>query len=108
MASNALVRITNNTPTNRAYEVDINKPVKFVCKLILPVDDPVEIEIETIIPMVLFDREFQNDVANSNITLLFVFNTSNPGAPASTAVNYLENIRQFLLQNTGPGGWVTA
>ena len=106
MASNALVQITNNLATNRAYEVDINKPVKFVSKLILPAGDSVEVEIETVMPMVLFDREFQNDVAANNITLLFVFNTSNPGTPASTSTNFLANILLFLAAT--PGGWTAS
>lgn len=94
MASNALVRLTNNGSADLTFEVDIAKPVKFVSQLVLPPGRVVEVEIETIMPMVLFDRHFQNAIVAGTVTIAFVFTTS--GGVASTSSRYLANVIRFL------------
>jgi len=101
MASNALVRLTNTSNTSLAFEVDINKPVKFVSRLVLPPGRMVEVEVETVIPMVLFDRDFQNAIVNGTVTIAFTFTTSN--GVASTAANFGANIERFLAATVT--GW---
>lgn len=94
MASSALIRLTNNTSTSRAFEVSISKPVKFVSRLVLPANGSAEVEVETVMPMILFDRDFQNDITEGNITIEYTFTTA--AGPASTAANYLANVQRFL------------
>lgn len=101
MASDALVLLSNNTTTNRAFDVSISKPVKFVSRIIVPALDSVEVEVETVIPMVFFDRDFQDAIANGNISITFAFTTA-AGSP-SMASNYLANIQRFL--SSIPTGW---
>lgn len=101
MASNALVRLTNNTNRDLVFEVDINKPVKFVSKMILSPNTPSEVEVETAIPMVLFSQGFQNAIARNQVTLAFNFTTSN--GVASTSGRYLANIQRFLARTAT--GW---
>jgi len=101
MASNALVRLTNTSARSLAFSVDISKPVKFVSRLVLPPSRSVEVEAEVIMPMVLFDRSFQNSVASGQITIQFAFTTS--AGVASTASNYLGNVLRFL--NANASGW---
>lgn len=100
MASNALAQVTNNGTRPLAFEVDISNPVKLVCKLVLPPGIPVEIEIETIVPLVLFDSSFQDEVISGRVSIAFAFTTS--GNVPSTSGNFLTNIRRFLAA-TGPG-----
>jgi len=104
MASNALVRLTNNTNQSYAFEVDINKPVKFVSRLVLPANGSAEVEVETVVPMVFFDRGFQAAIVSGNVTIAFNFTTSNN--VASTASRYLNNIQRFLAANAS--GWQTS
>jgi hypothetical protein len=100
--TNALVRITNNSALRYGFNVDISKPVKFVCQLILPASTATAVEIETLMPMFIFDKKFQDLVAAGTLTLTFLFTTPN-GVP-STARNYLSNVRKFLA---GVGaGWL--
>lgn len=101
MASNALVRLTNTTSQSFAFNVEISKPVKFVSRLVIPANGVTEVEVETVTPMVLFDRDFQNAIVNGNILIAFSFTTSS-GA-ASTASRYLNNISRFLAASTT--GW---
>lgn len=103
MASNALVRLTNNRARPLAFEADMSNPVKFVSRLVLPPSTPVEIEVETIVPLVLFDNSFQNEVISGRVSIGFVFTTS--GNVPSTSSNFLANIRRFLAA-TG-AGWST-
>lgn len=104
MASNALVRLTNNTQTSYAFEVDIAKPVKFVSRFVLPANGSMEIEVETLVPMVLFDRGFQNAIVAGNVTMAFSFTTSS--GVASTSSNFLANIQRFLAATAT--GWVAS
>lgn len=103
MASNALVRLTNNGVRNLAFEVDTSNPVKFVSRLILPPNTPVEIEVETIVPLVLFDYSFSNAVITGRVSIAFVFTTST--SVPSTSSNFVANIQRFLAA-TG-AGWST-
>jgi hypothetical protein len=103
MASNALVRVTNNTSTRYGFSVDIAKPVKFVCQLILPASVATEVELETLMPLLIFDKGFQNLVAAGSLSLAFNFLTS--AGVWSTSRNYLANVRKFLAA-TGVG-WLT-
>lgn len=104
MASNALVRLTNTSVRSLAFSVDISKPVKFVSRLVLPASGSAEVEAEVIMPMVLFDRSFQNAVASGQITIQFAFTTS--AGVASTASNYLGNVSRFL--NANAAGWLAS
>ncbi len=103
MASNVLVRLTNNEARPLAFEVDISNPIKFVSKLVLPPGTPVEIEVETIVPIVLFDNSFQDEVIAGRVSIDFVFTTS--GSVASTSSNFFANVRRFLAANGA--GWST-
>ncbi len=94
MASNAVVRLTNNTIRPLAFAVSLPRPVKYVSRIILPPGRPVEIEIEIIVPMVLFDRLFQDTIANGEVTLVFDFTTFS--LVSSTSSKYVANIRRFL------------
>lgn len=112
--NNALVLLTNNkvvvlpdgtrTYPDLAFEVDIAKPVKFVSKLVLRYNTATEISVETIIPMVLFDKDFQNAIANGDVAIVFAFTTSN--GVASTASRYLANISTFLAASGA--GWLAS
>lgn len=101
MASNALVRLTNNTATSFTFEVSISKPVKFVNRLVLPAGGYSEAEVIDIMPMVLFDVDFQNAIVNGNVSIAFAFATA--GGAASTAGNFLANVLRFL--NATTTGW---
>jgi hypothetical protein len=97
VASNALVNLTNTSPQDYVFSVDMSKPIKFVSRLILPASSTHEIEVEAILPLVLFDRSFQNAVANGIIVLNFSFITTS--GHASTSEEYLRNIQRFLGAN---------
>lgn len=101
MASNALVQLNNNSAQDYTFSVDMSKPVKFVNRLVLPASQSVEVEVEVIIPLVLFDRNFQNAIASGTIVMSYSFITLS-GA-ASTAEHYLRNIQRFLGANIS--GW---
>lgn len=103
MASRALVLLTNNRARPLAFEVGTSNPVKFASRLILPPNTPVEIEVETIMPLVLFDYSFSNEVISGRVSIAFVFATS--GNAPSTSSNFLTNIQRFLAA-TG-AGWST-
>ena len=101
MASKAVVLLTNNTIRPLAFAVSSPKPVKFVSRIILPPGRPVEIEIELIVPMVLFDQLFQATIANGQVTMIFDFTTFD--LVPSTSSKYVANISRFLA---GVGtGW---
>jgi len=102
MASNALVQLMNNSTEDYTFSVDISKPVKFVNRLVLPASQSAEVEVEVVIPLVLFDRNFQNAIAAGTITMSYTFTTA--AGTASTAEHYLHNIQRFLGANTS--GWV--
>lgn len=101
MASNALVKLTNTLSRSLAFSVDISKPVKFVSRLVLPANGSAEVEVEVVMPMVLFDRSFQNSIASGQVTIQFAFTTSS--GVASTASRYLANVSRFL--NANASGW---
>ncbi len=102
MATDALVLLLNTSTEPLTFEVDIAKTVKFVNRFILPAGRTVEIEITNIIPLVLFDREFQNAIVNGTLELTFDFTTSE--GVDSTASNFVWNISKFL--NADPNGWL--
>jgi len=101
MASNALVNLTNTSSQDYVFSVDMSKPIKFVSRLILPASSTHEIEVEAILPLVLFDRSFQNCIADGTISIIFDFTTTS--GHASTAEEYLRNIQRFLGANYS--GW---
>jgi len=101
MASNALVQLMNNSTMDYTFSVDMSKPVKFVSRLVLPASQSTEVEVEVIIPLVLFDRNFQNSIASGIITMSYAFTTA--AGTASTAAQYLRNIQRFLGANIS--GW---
>ena len=80
------MQITNNGTASIAFEVDINKPVKFVSKLIIQGGTTVTVSIEEIIPLVLFDTAFQTAVTGGTITLAYT----------AADTTYLTNINSFL------------
>lgn len=99
--SNALVRLTNNSSQSLAFEVDISKPVKFVSRLVIAPSSSAEAEVTDIMPMVLFDADFQNAIVNGTVSIAYTFTTS--GGVASTSANFLANVRRFL--NAVTTGW---
>ena len=101
MDSNALVRITNRTAYSYFFEVDIAKPVKFVSRLAIPPNRSLEVEVEYLIAMVYFSREFQNAVARGDVVLAFNYTTFR-GSP-STASNFVANVTRFF--NANRLGW---
>lgn len=101
MASNALIRLTNNTAASFAFDVSMSKPVKFVSRLVLPASGSAEVEVEVVVPMVLFSASFQNAIVEGDVTIEFAFTTA--AGPASTATAYLANILRFLAST--PTGW---
>jgi len=101
MASDALVLLRNVGAAPLTFGVDIAKPVKFVNRFVLPAGKSSEIEITNIMPMVLFDREFQNAIVEGTLILTFDFVTSE--GVDSTASNFVWNISKFL--DADPDGW---
>lgn len=104
MATNALVLLTNNGVRNLAFKVNPASPVKFVSQLVLPPGTPVEIEVETIMPMILFGSTLQDSIISGLVSIAFAFATSN-GVP-SVSSNFLSNIQRFLA-GTGAGWSMT-
>lgn len=102
MASDALVLLRNTGDEPLTFEVDIGKMVKFVNRFVLPPGRSSEIEITNIIPLVLFDRGFQNAIVAGTLILTFDFTTSE--GVDSTASNFVWNISKFL--NADPNGWL--
>ncbi len=103
MASNALVLLTNNGVRDLAFKVSPVSPVKFVSRLVLPPNTPVEIEVETIMPMILFGSTLSDAIVSGLVSIAYAFTTSN--GVASISNNYLANIQRFLAA-TGVG-WST-
>lgn len=97
MNSNALVRITNRTGNSYFFSVDIAKPVKFVSRLAIPPNRSLEVEVEYIVAMAYFSREFQNAVARGDVVLTFNYTTLR-GSP-STASNFVANMTRFFNGN---------
>lgn len=97
MNSNALVRLTNTTVYSYVFEVDVAKPVKFVCRLTIPPLGSLEVEVEYITALSFFSRDFQNAVARGDVTLTFAYTTLR-GTP-STAGNFVANINRFFARN---------
>jgi len=94
MASTALVQLTNTSSYDYTFCVDISKPVKFVNRLVLPASSTHEVEVESVMPLILFDKGFQNAVAGGTISITFSFTTA--AGAASTSLKYLKNILRFL------------
>jgi len=106
MASNALVKLTNNGLRDLVFEADTANPanpVKQVSRLALPPNTPAEVEVETVVPMVLFSDTYHGEIMSGRASIVFAFTTS-LGVP-STSGNFLANIRRFLAASGA--GWST-
>lgn len=105
MSSNALVKLTNNKARDLAFETDTANPanpVKLVGRLVLPPNRAVEVEVETVLPMVLFSDTYHGEIMSGRATIAYTFTTS-ANVP-STSGRYLANIRRFLAANGS--GWL--
>jgi len=60
-----------------------------------------EVEVDYLVAMAFFSREFQDAVARGDVTLEFAFVTLE-GVP-STAGNYVANVQRFF--NADASGW---
>lgn len=101
MRSNALVRLTNTTGSSLAVEADIAKPVKFVCRFVIPPNGSLEVDVEYVTALVFFSREFQNAVASGRVILTFNYVTFR--GSQSTAGNFVANTNRFF--NSNRLGW---